>query len=279
MTNSKELFNELVSRVQLDETREEINSIIYLLLESKLGLSKMEIMTNKKISPVGFDYFNDIIQRINKHEPIQYILGKADFYHRQFLVDRSVLIPRPETELLIRSVLKEKVIAPTILDIGTGSGCIAITLALEIQKSTVYAVDISEGALAIAVQNAERLRAKVNFSKANILSDCEFEQEFDVIVSNPPYIAEQEKKNMSANVLDFEPHLALFVPDEDPLIFYKKIAAKGKTLLKLGGKIVVEINERFGLELTNYFKKEGYVNVVIEKDLDGKDRLLIAQLF
>ena len=279
MTNSKELFNELVSRVQLDETREEINSIIYLLLESKLGLSKMEIMTNKKISPVGFDYFNGIIQRINKHEPIQYILGKADFYHRQFLVDRSVLIPRPETELLIRSVLKEKVIAPTILDIGTGSGCIAITLALEIQNSTVCAVDISESALVIAAQNAEHLRAKVNFSRADILGDCEFEQEFDVIVSNPPYIAEQEKKNMSANVLDFEPHLALFVTDEDPLIFYKKIAAKGKTLLKLGGKIVVEINERFGLELTNYFKKEGYVNVVIEKDLDGKDRLLIAQLF
>ena len=279
MTNSKELFNELVNQVRLDETRDEICSIIYLLLEDKFGLTKVEVMTGKEIEPVKLDYFNDIIQRINRHEPIQYVLGKAEFYGRGFAVDGSVLIPRPETELLIRAVLKEKKFSPTILDIGTGSGCIAITLAVEIPSSEVYAIDISEEALTVAQQNAKNLKAKVNFSKFDILANEKLEHRFDIIVSNPPYIAESEKKEMNSNVLDFEPPLALFVTDKDPLVFYKAIARRGKSLLKPGGKIFVEINERFGKELKQHFRNEGYGNVSIEKDINNKDRILMAELF
>ena len=279
MTNSKELFNELVNQVRLDETRDEICSIIYLLLEDKFGLTKVEVMTGKEIEPVKLDYFNDIIQRINRHEPIQYVLGKAEFYGRGFAVDGSVLIPRPETELLIRAVLKEKKFSPTILDIGTGSGCIAITLAVEIPSSEVYAIDISEEALTVAQQNAKNLKAKVNFSKFDILANEKLEHRFDIIVSNPPYIAEREKKEMNSNVLDFEPPLALFVTDKDPLVFYKAIARRGKSLLKPGGKIFVEINERFGKELKQHFRNEGYSNVSIEKDINNKDRILMAELF
>ena len=279
MTNSKELFNELVNQVRLDETRDEICSIIYLLLEDKFGLTKVEVMTGKEIEPVKLDYFNDIIQRINRHEPIQYVLGKAEFYGRRFAVDGSVLIPRPETELLIRAVLKEKKFSPTILDIGTGSGCIAITLAVEIPSSEVYAIDISEEALTVAQQNAKNLKAKVNFSKFDILANEKLEHRFDIIVSNPPYIAESEKKEMNSNVLDFEPPLALFVTDKDPLVFYKAIARRGKSLLKPGGKIFVEINERFGKELKQHFRNEGYSNVSIEKDINNKDRILMAELF
>ena len=279
MTNSKELFNELVNQVRLDETRDEICSIIYLLLENKFGLTKVEVMTGKEIEPVKLDYFNDIIQRINRHEPIQYVLGKAEFYGRAFAVDGSVLIPRPETELLIRAVLKEKKFSPTILDIGTGSGCIAITLAVEIPSSEVYAIDISKEALTVAQQNAKNLKAKVNFSKFDILANEKLEHRFDIIVSNPPYIAESEKKEMNSNVLDFEPPLALFVTDKDPLVFYKVIARRGKSLLKPGGKIFVEINERFGKELKQHFRNEGYGNVSIEKDINNKDRILMAELF
>ena len=279
MTNSKELFNELVNQVRLDETRDEICSIIYLLLENKFGLTKVEVMTGKEIEPVKLDYFNDIIQRINRHEPIQYVLGKAEFYGRAFAVDGSVLIPRPETELLIRAVLKEKKFSPTILDIGTGSGCIAITLAVEIPSSEVYAIDISKEALTVAQQNAENLKAKVNFSKFDILANEKLEHWFDIIVSNPPYIAEREKKEMNSNVLDFEPPLALFVTDKDPLVFYKAIARRGKSLLKPGGKIFVEINELFGKELKQHFRNEGYSNVSIEKDINNKDRILMAELF
>ena len=279
MTNSKELFNELVNQVRLDETRDEICSIIYLLLENKFGLTKVEVMTGKEIEPVKLDYFNDIIQRINRHEPIQYVLGKAEFYGRAFAVDGSVLIPRPETELLIRAVLKEKKFSPTILDIGTGSGCIAITLAVEIPSSEVYAIDISKEALTVAQQNAKNLKAKVNFSKFDILANEKLEHRFDIIVSNPPYIAEREKKEMNSNVLDFEPPLALFVTDKDPLVFYKAIARRGKSLLKPGGKIFVEINERFGKELKQHFRNEGYGNVSIEKDINNKDRILMAELF
>jgi release factor glutamine methyltransferase len=279
MTNSKELFNELVNRVQLAESRDEIQSIIYVLLEEKLGLRKIDIMKGKMIESAQKDQFNEYIQRINRHEPIQYIVGQAEFYGRQFAVDHSVLIPRPETELLITSVIRTRVAAPVILDMGTGSGCIAVTLAKEIPLSKVYAIDISEAALAVARQNSLKLQAAVHFSKADILTEIKYDQQFDFIVSNPPYIALSEKQRMKSNVLDFEPHLALFVPDEDPLIFYQAIAKRGKSILKPTGKILVEINERFGQEVSEIFRTARYKQVAIEKDLDNKDRIVMAENF
>ena len=278
MTNSKKLFDELASSVRLDESRDEVHSIIYLLLEDKFGLRKTDIMTGREIESVKLDSFAEILNRINRKEPIQYILGKAEFYERQFVVDNSVLIPRPETELLIKSVIDDHVPAPTILDIGTGTGCIAITLALEIPTSEVYGIDISEEALSIARQNAQNLKAKIHFSKSDILSDKVLNQKFDVIVSNPPYITEAEKRAMKSNVLDFEPHLALFVTDADPLIFYRAIAKRWRSLLKPGGKVHVEINERFGSNVSELFRSEGYAYVQIIKDLDQKDRIVTATL-
>ena len=278
MTNSKELFNELVNRVRLHETRDEIQSIIYLLLEEKLGLTKTDVMMGKEVKLTNPDIFNEILQRINQQEPIQYILGQAEFYGRSFAVDGSVLIPRPETELLIREVLKEHSTGPVVLDIGTGSGCIAVTLALELPSAKVYAIDISEDALSIARRNAECLQANVLFLKTDILANVSLDHQFDFIVSNPPYIAESEGKHMNPNVLNFEPHQALFVSDEDPLIFYRRIAHLGKSTLKVKGKIFLEINERFGQELSNLFRSEGYKSVIIEKDFDGKDRVLVARM-
>jgi release factor glutamine methyltransferase len=278
MANSKKLFDELANSVRLDESRDEIQSIIYLLLEDKFGLSKTDIMTGREIEPVRLDSFTEILDRINRKEPIQYILGNAGFYGRQFVVNSSVLIPRPETELLVRSVIENHTLTPTILDIGTGTGCIAITLALEIPASEVHAMDINEEALSVARQNAQNLKAKVHFSKWNILSDKVINQKFDVLVSNPPYITEAEKVAMKSNVLDFEPHLALFVTDEDPLIFYRTIAKKGRSLLKPRGKVVVEINERFGINVSELFRLEGYGDIQIIKDLDSKDRIVTATL-
>ena len=278
MTNSKRLFDELAHSVRLNESRDEIHSIIYLLLEDKFGLSKTDIITGREIEPVGLDSFTEILDRINRREPIQYILGKAEFYERQFVVNNSVLIPRPETELLVRSVIDNHIPTPTILDIGTGTGCIAITLALEMPTSQVYAIDISDDALTVAKQNAQNLKAEVHFSKWDILSDKVINQKFDVLVSNPPYITEAEKRAMKSNVLDFEPHLALFVTDEDPLIFYRTIAKKGRSLLKPGGKVFVEINERFGSNVSNLFRSEGYTDIQILKDLDSKDRIVMATL-
>jgi release factor glutamine methyltransferase len=186
-----------------------------------------------------------------------------------------VLIPRPETEFLVEEVLKSTSNTPgKILDIGTGSGCIAITLAKNLPQKTVIAFDISDDALQVASKNAKQLGANVTFHHVDILtSEIDF-QELEFIVSNPPYVAASEKHAMNRNVLDHEPHLALFVPDSDPLIFYKVIAQKGLSALKSGGRIVVEINERFGKEVCDIFVQTGFTNARVIKDLQNKDRIV-----
>jgi release factor glutamine methyltransferase len=277
MTNSKELFNDLVSRVTLAEDKSEIQSIIYLLLEKKMKLTRMEVLSNKTIHSVDPTSFDIYIQQINLHVPIQYILGEAEFYGRTLNVNSSVLIPRPETELLIHEIVSDcKTPSPGILDIGTGSGCIAITLALEIPTATVYATDISRDAINIASKNASVLGASIAIHEHNILTDEITFGQFDVIVSNPPYISHPEKKEMKRNVLDYEPHLALFVPDEDPLVFYKAIASKSKKALLPGGTVWVEINEHFGKEVVTLFEEQGFHSIRIIKDLDQKDRMVVA---
>jgi release factor glutamine methyltransferase len=281
MTNSKELFNDLVSRVLLKEDKSEIQSIIYLLLEKKLGLTKIEILTGKEIDPIQPGFFEQLIEQLNAHAPIQYILGEAEFYGRTFQVNPFVLIPRPETELLVREIkralFKLNFAFPRILDVGTGSGCIAITLALEIPQSSVQATDICKEAINTAMQNAKSLGASIKYHEHNILThDIPFGQ-FDLIVSNPPYISGEEKSSMSKNVLEHEPHLALFAPEKDPLAFYKSIAFKSKTSLSSGGTVWVEINEHFGNEVVNIFKQQEYHNIQIINDLDNKHRIVTAR--
>lgn len=275
MTNSKELFYDLVSKVVLPESKEEIHSIIYLLLETQLGLDRKSIMSEKRVN-VDTTSFAEPITRINRHEPIQYILEEAFFYGRRFKVNASVLIPRPETELLINEIISAASNSSTILDVGTGSGCIAITLALEILNSNVMGIDISEGALKVAKENALRNNAKVDFKLKNILQFTDDVTDLDILVSNPPYITEGEKTTMKRNVLDYEPSIALFVPNDDPLLFYKSIAQLGLASLKPNGLLFAEINEMFGRKIINLLSELGYHSIEIVKDMDEKDRIVKA---
>ncbi len=271
-TNSKTVFQDIQSQL-VNYDPGETRAIALAIMEKYYG-TWTDILSEKQIERQDV---SDIISRLNQHEPLQYILGEANFFGRKFNVNSSVLIPRPETELVVQEILKLKLKSPRILDIGTGSGCIAITLNLEIPNSKVYAVEVSTDALYRAKENSKKLEANVEFIQVDFLaSNFEIEQ-VDSIVSNPPYVRESEKKWMNANVLNYEPHLALFVPDNDPLLFYKAIAAKGKALLKPSGKICIEINSGFGKEIKQLFEESGYIRVEIIRDMDSKDRIVTAE--
>lgn len=275
MTNSKTIFNDLVNRISLDD--EERKAVAYIVMDHFFGLSKTDIAAGKSVKGEIKD-LDDVVRRINQHEPVQYVIGEAEFYGRKFRVNSSVLIPRPETEELVRTVLSlaRKKTSLRILDIGTGSGCIPITLALELRHASVFAIDVSDRALQTATENARALNAAVNFRRIDFLYEGLHEEPFDIIVSNPPYIAASEKSSMSSNVVDYEPHLALFVPDDDPLIFYRAIATKSGTMLKQGGKVAVEINERLGAEVVRLFSEAGFGEVKLIRDISGKDRIITA---
>jgi release factor glutamine methyltransferase len=280
MANSKDVFNDLFGKIHLNETRDEIHAILYLLLNHLSGLTRTQILSEKEIEPIDPSRLNEIISRINRHEPIQYIIGEANFYGRSFVVSPSVLIPRPETEQIIVEVLQHVPDAlqrtGTILDIGTGSGCLAITLAKELPNANVIATDISNDALKIAASNAKQLGATVEFLEHDIMSDSPPVRSADIIVSNPPYIRPSEKELMQETVLKFEPALALFVPENDPLLFYRAIAAIAKNILSQTGFVVVEINENLGDEVASVFIRHGFENSQIKVDTSKKMRIVVA---
>lgn len=278
MKNSKTLFNDFVKQITLNESAEEISSIVYLVFENIFGLTRTDIFSGKMInaSQSDEDKLLKIADRINREEPIQYILAEADFFGRKFLVNDSVLIPRPETEELVRLIIdhSKKKKNLKILDIGTGSGCIPVTLALEIPGSEVYATDVSKEALTVAEQNANRNSARVKFIYSDILKEQIPVEGLDIIVSNPPYIAKSEMQEMRQNVIDFEPHLALFVPNDDPLLFYREIISKSRSALNREGMLAFEINERFGKDVADLFLTSGFTEVQIIKDLSNKERIV-----
>ena len=219
----------------------------------------------------------DTTGRLLRFEPIQYIQGKARFLGRDFHVEPGVLIPRPETEELVEKMLKETPAGARILDIGTGSGCIAVTLALEVPDAQVQAWDISETALQVAKENAKAWQASVDIIQRDVLTWEPKEQAtWDVIVSNPPYVTEAERADMEPNVLLHEPEGALFVPDEDPLRFYRRIGQLGRQLLVPGGKLYFETNRAYGQETEALLRRQGYTNARTDKDLSGNDRFVIA---
>ena len=222
----------------------------------------------------------DAIKRLKENEPLQYILGEAEFCGLRLRVNPSVLIPRPETGELVRLIATEnKNSHPRILDIGTGSGCIAIALAKELPQSTVSAWDISEEALIVAKENSITCGTKINFAQRDILTYTPAETDkFDIIVSNPPYIKEKEKSLMESNVLDWEPSLALFVPNDNPLLFYRTIAEKAKTMLVTGGQLYFEINREHGTDTCTMLTELGYTNIHLHKDFAGNDRMVSAKL-
>lgn len=283
MINSKQLFEEFVSKIHSQADSEEALTMAYLVLEKVFGLSRTDIMQERSVdvSQNQSKQLEQFWDRINTNEPIQYILNEAYFFGRKFYVDQAVLIPRPETEELVSLVIdtskKLKLRNPKILDIGTGSGCIPITLSLELPSSKVSALDKSVAALRVAKKNAENLGARVSFLEADILSSQLSLELFDIIVSNPPYIPIEQKSEMRANVTDHEPHLALFVDDHDPLIFYSAIAEHGKKSLTPDGFIAVEINDRFGRDTKKVFDNAGYSHTEIVKDISGKNRFVMAK--
>ena len=245
-----------------------------------LGQSHIDYYLGKDmiLSPKDEKELESILSRLCNFEPIQYVQGTARFLGRTFRVAPGALIPRPETEELVERMLEEVAPASRILDIGTGSGCIAVTLSKELPEAEVTAWDISGEALAIAGDNNRLLQTSVQFVQRDVLTYQPAEDEyFDVIVSNPPYVTETEKKDMEPNVLNWEPSGALFVPDSDPLRFYRRIGELGRSMLTAGGQLYFEINRAFGEAVASMLRKQGYANVRIRKDISGNDRYVIAE--
>ena len=252
-----------------------------MLLVERFGFSSLELYggKDKEVFKKDLDVLDEIIGRLKNHEPIQYILGVEQFGGLSFEVNDNVLIPRPETLELVEWIVDDFCDKGSfrLLDIGTGSGCIAVSLAHRIKGAEVDAWDISEEALAVARRNAEKNEAKVSFKQTDVLKVTPSSMScYDVIVSNPPYITEKEKIGMEANVLDREPGTALFVPDEDPLLFYRKIAELGSTALSDGGTLYFEINRMYGQDTLLMLKGMGYEHVELRKDLFGNDRMIKA---
>lgn len=255
----------------------EIKCFTKIIITEVLGFNITDLYMGKdiKLSVNQTRELEEIIARLKKHEPIQYILGTCRFLGRDFSVAQGVLIPRPETEELVSLIVKENANRKLkILDIGTGSGCIAISLDLELPNAQVTAWDISNDALAIAKNNNEEIQSNVCFEQVDVLSTPPKDTLFDVIVSNPPYVMNSEKEQMEENVLQWEPSLALFVPNENPLLFYRKIAELGKEILAPNGKLYFEINQAFGKETEELLMQLGYQKTRIIKDFYGLDRIV-----
>ena len=259
----------------LDITQErEVISWAYIVIQHLLGYNRSDyiIHADKKITTEKSDDIKQIIKELKRQKPLQYILGKAEFYGLKLKVNNHTLIPRPETEELVSWVLQEQF--NSALDIGTGSGCISIALAKH-SKATISAIDISEMALKVAKKNAAINEVKIDFIQQNVLRSSSLSK-VDVIVSNPPYVLESEKQKMKANVLQYEPHLALFTPDKEPLLFYKKIGSLAAKSLNCGGKLYFEINEQYGAEILEMLSKIGFVDIALKKDINDKDRMIKA---
>ncbi len=264
----------------------EITSLTRLIAEHVCHLPAHQLLMDKdrEISERERKEIYDIVRRLARHEPIQYILGQTEFYGMAFKVNPSVLIPRPETEELVERIFADYRDVPDlrVLDIGTGSGCIAISLARALKQANVTAVDISTDALATAQKNAKRLHAPVHFLEMDILTSRLAHPEIpfglDIIVSNPPYIQQSERTGMDRNVADYEPETALFVPDEEPLLFYHHIAHFGKRKLRRGGRVYVEIHSLFSKQTFDLFRRNRYKKVEVIQDIFGRDRIIKAEL-
>jgi release factor glutamine methyltransferase len=263
---------------------QEIKSLCYLVLEFVCRKDRQSLLLgkDKQLSSNERLRVQEIVSGLKNHRPLQYITGETEFYGLKFCVDENVLIPRPETEELVDWIVKSEPKPLLSLDIGAGSGCIAIALAKSLSNSAAafYALDISEKALAVARKNAEANGVKVHFIHCDILKEwsAALPERFDLIVSNPPYVTPQEKALMSRNVLDYEPHRALFVPQEKPLLFYERIADVGWKHLKESGSLFFETSSLYGKETAKMLEKKGYRSVELMKDISGKDRMIKAQL-
>lgn len=258
----------------------EAERFFYITLEELKGWRRVDFALNTGyvLTDEELSKWNEILTQLHQQKPIQYIFGHTYFYGLQFKVNEHTLIPRPETEELADWIIAENPAGTSILDIGTGSGCIAVTLAKNIQGSMVSAMDISTGAIIVAGYNAEANRVSVQFIHQDVLALNTLPGNYDVIVSNPPYVRHLEKEEIKPNVLEFEPHTALFVEDTDPLVFYRKIAQLAKDGLNPGGKLYFEINQYLGTETVTLLKDLGFNNVALRKDMFGNNRMIKAMV-
>ena len=259
----------------------EIENIFYLICDYKHELRRIEVkLSNTQLSESELLMHRSFVKRLLTNEPVQHVIGETEFYGLPFNVNQNVLIPRPETEELIELILsKIKNEALNILDIGTGTGCIPITLKSNLPATKVTAIDISEKALEIATDNAKLNKVDINFIQKDILTENLNDlPQFDIIISNPPYVLESDKLKMSKNVLDFDPELALFVEDENPLLFYKRITNLAVENLNTNGYLFFEIHENFGKETEQLLLNNGFVDTHIIKDMQGKDRMVYGKL-
>ena len=269
----------------------EIDTFLFLLLEEYLNFKRIDVVlkSNFEISPEDLTLLKSSTKLLEQEVPIQYILGKTEFYGFPFILNEHVLIPRPETEELVTSVLNkisklerlhpiEKEKKLKILDIGTGSGCIPISLKRSLPFAEITAIDIANEALIIAQKNASLNKVNINFIQQNILKTTGLDDIYDIIISNPPYVRVSEKIEIKNNVLKNEPHLALFVEDNNPLIFYSKIAELAKSHLTKNGTLFFEINQYLGKETVELIKLKGFNKIQLKKDIFGHDRIIIASL-
>jgi release factor glutamine methyltransferase len=272
------------------QEEQEIESFFFILTEYLHNLKRVDVALNPnfELSDAEVDKWNTILAQLQQEKPIQYITGEAWFYGLQFEVNENTLIPRPETEELVEWILNSPITqhpSPiTILDIGTGTGCIPISLKANLPQANVSAIDVSEKALEVAKRNAELNKVEINFIQANILEvedlsilstpNSQLPASIDIIISNPPYVRNLEKQEIKKNVLDYEPHLALFVEDTDALLFYKKIAQLALKNLSPNGLLFFEINQYLGKETVELLESLGFKNIELKKDIYGNDRMV-----
>ncbi|MBF4486388.1 MULTISPECIES: peptide chain release factor N(5)-glutamine methyltransferase [unclassified Flavobacterium] len=263
----------------------EAESFFYLILEDKHKLRQIDLALNHELtfSDSDFVVWDSLLAQLKKEVPIQYLLGKTNFYGLDFEVNENVLIPRPETEELVEWIINEnsktdRAKKIKILDIGTGSGCIAISLAKNIPNAQVYAMDVSKKAIETAKRNAVNNKTDVTFILQDVLNAEELKCNFDIIVSNPPYVRNLEKEEIKKNVLDYEPHLALFVEDNDALIFYRKIAGLAQNNLLENGQLYFEINQYLGCEMKDLLEKMNFKSIELRKDIYDNDRMIFGKV-
>jgi len=273
----KSLQHIIFSQLQTRFERSEVKVFTDMLLQHYTGYNSIFLNLNPhtEIENAVIKQIDNAIAELFEHKPIQYILGETEFCGLKFKVNPSVLIPRPETEELVMWILSENPQAKNFLDLCTGSGCIAVSLSKKLKNTCLTGIDISCEALKVAQENAKLNNVEIYFFTADILQpDISLNKKFDVIVSNPPYVRESEKRQMHTRVLNYEPHSALFVNDDNPLLFYNAIARIGTTHLIGKGKLYLEINEAYGKEIANLLQQFDYKDIVLKKDIHGKDRMI-----
>jgi len=273
------LKNQYIKELEDYYDQQEAKALVNILIKSFFGLSRSDMVMNPgyRLSESEILRLHFAVKQLKDYKPVQYIIRKIDFINVRLVVNESVLIPRPETEELVSLIIdREKEEHLRVLDIGTGSGCIAIALAKNLESPEVWGIDISEKALETAAVNASENRVDIHLKLLNILEpegEC-FTGKFDVIVSNPPYVTEEDKKLMQENVIRFEPHKALFVPGDNPLLFYRAILYYAGDYLNATGRIYFEVNEQYGKAVAGLLSKHGYLSVELFKDINGKERMV-----